>query len=164
MNPPTFPHIHKALIKIKIWNKVMNVKCWLTADHNEGVYYYHLEVRSCLKKPAPSLIRLGSWLTHSHERLNFDLLLYQLECLPIKKKKEISSIERTLCVPELQTEELDRACTKIQVWMLILAISKWGGVRIKTDSGNLEKPCTSGSAQHHKILISLSRSLSQALN
>lgn len=32
---PPFPHIHKALTKIKIWNKVMNVKCWLTADYSE---------------------------------------------------------------------------------------------------------------------------------
>lgn len=37
-------------------------------------------------------------------------------------------------------------------------------MRIKTDSGNIEKSWTSGSAQHHMIPISLSRSLSQALN
>lgn len=34
MNFPC-PLTHKILFKIKILNKIMNVKCWLTAEHNK---------------------------------------------------------------------------------------------------------------------------------
>lgn len=32
---PSFSLSYKVLLKIKILNKIMNVKCWLTADHGK---------------------------------------------------------------------------------------------------------------------------------
>lgn len=53
----------------------------------------------------------------------------------------------------INTDELDSVCSKIQIWILILAISKWSGVGVKTDSGNLEEPQSYDSAQDYEIVI-----------
>lgn len=36
---PSFSLTHKILMKIKLLNKIMNVKCWITGDHNKWYLY-----------------------------------------------------------------------------------------------------------------------------